>query len=573
MIKAGLTDPTRPLGVFLFLGPTGTGKTEIAKAFAEFLFGSPDRLVRLDMSEFQTPESLERLLADTTLDGHGAGLVSAVRSDPFSVVLLDEFEKAAEPVWDVFLQVFDDGRLTDSHGRLVDFRRCVMVLTSNVGSAIAAGPGLGFDPGARGFDENAAERALRTTFRPELLNRIDRVVMFRPFERAAMRSLLDKELREALARRGLRERPWAVEVDESAYAFLVEKGFSPELGARPLRRAIEHHLLAPLAAAIVEQTIPEGDQFLFVSAPGGEGITVTFVDPDADERVGALGRDGDGRARHPRARAVGARRRGVGAVRAGGDATDRHGRGGARAREVGCPRGARRADVLGDAGPVRGAREGGVSRQARDGDEDRRAPCRTARAERGDGGRASADLVELLASRLHVLDSAVAGVETGDPFELFLDVGASGPGEAESSFAERIAAMYLAWGKKRGMDVERLSSGAGTRVLAVSGLGCWRILAPEAGLHVHEEGEGAVDGTRAVDRATVRVRIAARIPGVPGDGIALPEVACDAIANAPAVNVVVRRYRTGPSPLVRDAVRGYRTGHLDRVLGGGFDLG
>ncbi|HEY6076183.1 MAG TPA: AAA family ATPase, partial [Gaiella sp.] len=151
MVKAGLTDPGRPLGVFLFLGPTGTGKTEIAKALAEFLFGSPDRLVRLDMSEFQSPESLERLLSDTTIDSRGAGLISAVRSDPFSVVLLDEFEKAAAPVWDVFLQVFDDGRLTDTHGQLVDFRRCVIVLTSNVGSSIAAGSGVGFEPSAGGY--------------------------------------------------------------------------------------------------------------------------------------------------------------------------------------------------------------------------------------------------------------------------------------------------------------------------------------------------------------------------------------------------------------------------------------
>ena len=433
-------------------------------------------------------------------------------------------------------------------------------------------PGSASTRGARGFDENAVERALRTTFRPELLNRLDRVVVFRPFERAAMRALLDKELREALARRGLRERPWAVEVDESAYAFLVEKGFSPELGARPLRRAIEHHLLAPLAAAIVEQTIPEGDQFLFVSAPGGEGINVTFVDPDADERepsdatataeldIRALARSGRGDEASVQFALAETRR---------------------IATAVAALEPAKSGALAALAEPTFWETPGRFAVLAKAEYLDRletatkTAERLAARLERsaGDGGRASADLVELLASRLHVLDSAVAGVETGDPFELFLDVGASGPGEAESSFAERIAAMYLAWGKKRGMDVERLSSGAGTRVLAVSGLGCWRILAPEAGLHVHEEGEGAVDGTRAVDRATVRVRIAARIPGVPGDGIALPEVACDAIANAPAVNVVVRRYRTGPSPLVRDAVRGYRTGHLDRVLGGGFDLG
>ena len=193
--------------------------------------------------------------------------------------------------------------------------------------------------------------------------------MFRPFERASMRSLLDKELAEALARRGLRERPWAVEVDESAYAFLIDKGFSPTLGARPLRRAIEQHVLAPVAAAIVEQTVAAGDQFLFVSAPRGASIEVAFVDPDADDAVvpeeppsplglRALSRMGRGG-------------RAVGAVRAVRDETRRRGRRRTRAPEGRRPRGARRADVLGDGRPVRRACQGRVPRSARGGDEDR----------------------------------------------------------------------------------------------------------------------------------------------------------------------------------------------------------
>jgi ATP-dependent Clp protease ATP-binding subunit ClpC len=282
MIKAGVTDPSRPLGVFLFVGPTGTGKTEIAKTLAEFLFGSADRLVRLDMSEYQTPEALERLLSDTATEPRGAALVSSVRKDPFAVVLLDEFEKASPPIWDLFLQVFDDGRLTDLQGRVVDFRRCVIVLTSNLGAPLVRGPSVGFEPTEHVFSSTGIERAIRASFRPEFLNRLDRVVVFRPFERSAMRALLDKELAEALARRGLRGRPWAVELDDSAYAFLVDKGFSPELGARPLKRALERYLLAPLAAAIVEKAVPEGDQFLFVRAADDDRIDVAFVDPDAE---------------------------------------------------------------------------------------------------------------------------------------------------------------------------------------------------------------------------------------------------------------------------------------------------
>ena len=565
MVKAGLTDPGRPLGVFLFLGPTGTGKTEIAKALAEFLFGSPDRLVRLDMSEFQSPESLERLLSDTTIEGRGAGLISAVRSDPFSVVLLDEFEKAAEPVWDVFLQVFDDGRLTDTHGQLVDFRRCVIVLTSNVGSSIAAGSGVGFEPSAAGFSRTVAERALRATFRPEFLNRLDRVVMFRPFERASMRSLLDKELAEALARRGLRERPWAVEVDESAYAFLIDKGFSPTLGARPLRRAIEQHVLAPVAAAIVEQTVAAGDQFLFVSAPRGARIEVAFVDPDADDAVvvpdeppsplglRALSRKGRGDERSVQyvlseTRRVGAAVGALAAQKAGALA------------------------ALGE--PTFWETDGRYDVLAKAEYLDRlEAAMKTAnglaaRLDRGhSGGRPSTELVGLLAGRLHVLDCALDGLAAGDPYELFLEVGSQ---EADPSFADRIAEMYESWAAARGMRVGHLASDPGRHVLAVSGLGCWQILHGEAGLHVLEH--SADDDGRPAERETVRVTVAPRATRPQPAGAGAVDEARVALAADAAPNVVVRRYRTGPSPLVRDSARGYRTGNLEQVLAGEFDL-
>jgi ATP-dependent Clp protease ATP-binding subunit ClpC len=572
MIKAGVTDPSRPLGVFLFLGPTGTGKTEIAKALAEFLFGSAERLVRLDMSEFQTEAAYERLLSDSTAESYGAALISAVRKDPFAVVLLDEFEKASAPVWDLFLQVFDDGRLTDSQGRLVDFRRSVIVLTSNVGSAIAHGPGLGFDPQEEHFSPAAVERALRTSFRPEFLNRLDRVVVFRPFERSAMRALLDKELADALARRGLRGRPWAVEIDDSAYAFLIETGFSPQLGARPLKRAVERHVLAPLAAAIVEQSVPAGDQFLFISAPAGKRIEVAFVDPDAEPPVAADdgAEDVDTRTL---ARAGRGDERSVRYVlaeldRVGADVE-------ALAPRKQAALGALAEPTFWDA-PDRFVvlalaeyldRLDAATRTAQ------RLGERLSRSRRADG-RGSAELVELLAGRLYVLDNALAGIETDDATEVFVDVSPSGgpAGRGAEPFADQIAAMYLAWCERRGMSADRVQSEAGRHLLAVAGLGCMRILSDETGLHVLEHMEDGDRGDRVVDREHVRVVVAPRRPGPRNGAADLAREAQEAIGAVDEPPVVVRRYRPGRSPLVRDTARGYRTGRLDRVLAGDFDL-
>jgi ATP-dependent Clp protease ATP-binding subunit ClpC len=289
MIKAGIGDPARPQGVFLFVGPTGTGKTEIAKALSEYLFGSPLRMIRLDMSEFQDPESLERILGDSGRSSAGS-LVDLIRKQPFSVVLLDEFEKANSRIWDLFLQVFDDGRLTDRGGITADFRHAIVIMTSNLGGTVRSGTSLGFSPDSSTFSSAAVERAVNGFFRKEFLNRIDRVIVFRPLSRDTMREILRKELHEVFQRRGLRNRAWAVEWDDAATEFLLEKGFTPDLGARPLKRAIERYLLAPLANTIVNHQFPEGDQFLFVRSDG-RNLTVEFVDPDAVEDTAAPGAD------------------------------------------------------------------------------------------------------------------------------------------------------------------------------------------------------------------------------------------------------------------------------------------
>src|SRR5581483_132759 len=277
MLKAGLNDPGKPVGVFLFAGSTGTGKTELAKTTAEYLFGSADRMIRLDMSEFQAPETTHKILGGDDTDS----LINRVRKQPFSIILLDEFEKAHVAIWDLFLQVFDDGRLTDAMGHVADFRHCIIILTTNLGATSHRTSGLGFAPTADTFTDSQVLRAIGQTFRPEFQNRLDKVIVFRPLTRDLMREILKKELNRVLERRGLKYREWAVEWEASAQDFLLEKGFSAEMGARPLKRAIDQYLIAPLAATIVEQRFPEGDQFVFIRSDG-RAIQAEFVDPDSD---------------------------------------------------------------------------------------------------------------------------------------------------------------------------------------------------------------------------------------------------------------------------------------------------
>jgi ATP-dependent Clp protease ATP-binding subunit ClpC len=555
LVKAGLTDPSRPLGVFLFVGPTGTGKTEIAKAFSEFLFGSPDRLVRLDMSEFQTPESLERLLGDATGGEPAAPLISAVRKQPFSVLLLDEFEKAHVNVWDVFLQVFDDGRLTDRNGRTVDLRHCVIILTSNLGSAIPRGPGVGFTGRSGTFDPATVTKSVERSFRPEFLNRLDRVVVFQPLGREIMRGLLEKELADVLRRRGFRMQPWAVEWDEAAIDFLIEQGFSAELGARPLKRAVERHLLTRIATAIVERQFPEGDQFLFITARDGTGLDVAFVDPNAGEPEPAAAVPADagdltlaGVALEPEgteAEAVFLRdalESLVERVRSWDEAKQDAL---AEAREPAFWQSPERHKVLGLVEYLD------------------RLGAATATAERLGARLSSAreahsrELVQLLATRLHVLTAALVGLDAREPSEATITVraGKSEDAAACDRFVQELASMYVGWADGRGMRIRR-NGDDGVVVLEVSGLGAYTLLKPEIGLHVlelpHEE-------DRSFDRVTVRVDVAPAGGGLDGQHADRPEPA------------IVRRYRHEPSPLVRDA-SGMRTGRIDRVLAGDFDL-
>jgi ATP-dependent Clp protease ATP-binding subunit ClpC len=265
--RAGLKDPNRPIGSFIFLGPTGVGKTQLAKVLATYLFDSLDSLIRIDMSEYMEKFSVSRIVgAPPGYVGYeeGGQLTEKVRRKPYSVVLLDEIEKAHPDIFHLLLQVLDEGRLTDSLGRNIDFKNTIIIMTSNIGSRqlkdFGQGVGFNLNKTPEGENENAKyviQKALKKAFAPEFLNRIDDVVMFNQLDKKQIHKIIDIEIKDLYKR--VESLNYKLKISPAAMDFIAEKGYDPQFGARPLKRAIQKYLEDEMAEIIIKASITEGD--------------------------------------------------------------------------------------------------------------------------------------------------------------------------------------------------------------------------------------------------------------------------------------------------------------------------
>ena len=291
--RAGLKDPNKPIGSFIFLGPTGVGKTQLAKVLARYLFDSYDNMIRIDMSEYMEKFSVSRLVgAPPGYIGYeeGGQLTEKVRRKPYSVVLLDEIEKAHPDVFHLLLQVLDEGQLTDSLGRRVDFRNTIIIMTSNIGTRQLKdfGQGVGFNTNSRQVNNNeyvksVIQSALKKVFAPEFLNRLDDVVLFNALTRDDIHKIIDLEL-EGLYER-INSLGYEVKLTPSAKDFIAEKGYDVQFGARPLKRSIQKYLEDPMAEVIIKADIKEGDIISVGFSKKNEEITIKVVHKEEETKM------------------------------------------------------------------------------------------------------------------------------------------------------------------------------------------------------------------------------------------------------------------------------------------------
>ncbi|MBV8257911.1 MAG: AAA family ATPase, partial [Actinobacteria bacterium] len=287
--RAGIKDPKRPTGSFIFLGPSGVGKTELARTLAEFLFGDEDAMIQVDMSEYMEKHSVSRLVGSPPgYIGYDEGgqLTEAVRRKPYSVILLDEIEKAHPDVFNILLQILEEGKLTDAQGRRVDFRNTIVIMTSNIGAGqISKNQGFGFSVGDEqglSYDEMKSRvmGELKKVFRPELINRIDETIVFHKLDKSEIMQIVDlmlKRLREQMATHEV-----SIELTEEAKELLVDKGYDPAMGARPLRRAIQRYIEDPLADYVLGRELDAGSTILVGRGRNEEGepsdeVDITFI--------------------------------------------------------------------------------------------------------------------------------------------------------------------------------------------------------------------------------------------------------------------------------------------------------